>query len=217
LIVFAILANIQIQEQKKASFMNEQVRLMFREHPTMLLTFCYFIITIIGVLYSYFFYNEFDINIVKFADLSDFLLASILEPKSILIFISLIIVSFVFHKLDKLIRKKYKIYGNFADKKLKAKYTDPIGYFVILVFYTTVLVHHLAVRNATQVKSGSSDDFLVRISDPGNHQVEKTLALLGSSSRYLYFYSHKKSETQVIPVENVSFMIKKVEIVETKD
>lgn len=196
--------------------MNEQVRLIFREHPTMLLTFCYFIITIIGVLYSYFFYKEFDINIIKFADLSDFLLASILEPKSILIFISLIITTSLFYWIDKVLRRKYKSYGNFADNKLKAKYTDPIGYFVILVFYTTFLVQHLAVRNASQVKSGNSDDFLVRISDPGDHQVEKTLALLGSSSRYLYFYNNQKIETQVIPVENVSFLIKKVPAVETE-
>ena len=51
---------------------------LFREHPALLLTVCYFLITLIGVIYSYFFYQEFGINIVKFADLSDFLLASIL-------------------------------------------------------------------------------------------------------------------------------------------
>ena len=196
--------------------MNEQVRLVLREHPTMLLTFCYFIITIIGVLYSYFFYKEFDINIIKFADLSDFLLASILEPKSILIFISLIITTSLLYWIDKILRRKYKRYGNFVDNKLKAKYTDPIGYFIILVFYTTFLVQHLAVRNASQVKTGNSDDFLVRIADPGDHQVEKTLALLGSSSRYLYFYNNKNIETQVIPVENVSFLIKKMPVVEAE-
>jgi len=194
--------------------MNEHVKLIFREHPTMLLTFCYFIITIIGVLYSYFFYKEFGINIIKFADLSDFLLASILEPKSVMIFISLIITTLLFYWLDLFLRKKYKGYGNFVENKFKSKYTDPIGYVLILVFYTTVLVEHVAIRNATAVKSGTTDDFLVRISDPGEHQVEKILSLLGSSSRYVYLFDSEQSESQVIPVENVSFMIKKIVMVE---
>ena len=194
--------------------MNEQVRFVFREHPTMLLTFCYFIITIIGVLYSYFFYKEFGINIIKFADLSDFLLASILEPKSVMIFISLIVVTLFFYWLDLLLRKKYQGYGNFVEKKFKSKYTDPIGYLIILVFYTTTLVQHIAILNANEVKSGKTDEFLVRIADPGEHQVEKSLSLLGSSSRYVYLFDNAASETQVIPVENVSFMIKKLVVVE---
>jgi len=197
--------------------MNEQVKLLFKEHPTMLLTICYFSITIIGVLYSYFFYKEFGINIIKFADLSDFLLASILEPKSLLIFISMIVVTILFHWFDNLLRKKYKRYGNFVAKQFKAKYTDPIGYFIILVFYTAFLVQYLAIDNAKEIKSGNTDDFIVRISDPGKHKVENTLALLGSSSRYVYLYNNEKSETQIIPVENVSFMTKKIVIVEDKD
>ena len=111
-------------------------------------------------------------------------------------------------------RKKYKGYGNFVAKKLKAKYTDPISYVIILVFYTTFLVQHLAIDNAKEVKSGKTDDFIVRISDPGEHKVEKTLALLGSSSRYIYLYNNEKSEAQIIPVENVSFMVKKIVIEE---
>ena len=192
--------------------MNEQVKLLFKEHPTMLLTFCYFIITIIGVLYSYFFYKEFGINIIQFADLSDFLLASILEPKSLIVFISLIIITILFYWFDNSLRKKYQGYGDFVAKKFKAKYTDPIGYFILLVFYTTFLVQHLAINNAKEIKSGNTDDFIVRISDPGEHKVEKTSALLGSSSRYIYLYNIEKSEAQIIPVENVSFMIKKIVI-----
>jgi len=196
--------------------MNEQLKSVFREHPTMLLTLCYFIITIIGVLYSYFFYKEFGINIIKFADLSDFLLASILEPKSVIIFISLIVTTYIFYWFDLLLRKKYKGYGSFVEKKFKSKYTDPVGYFIILIVYTTLLVQHVAILNAAKIKSGNSDDFLVRISDPGDHQVENKLALLGSSSRYLYLYNNEKSQAQVIPVENVSFMIKKLVEEETK-
>ena len=59
---------------------------MTRDHPSLLLTLAYLLVSAIGVIYSYFFYREIGINIVKFVDLSDFLLASIQEPISIATF-----------------------------------------------------------------------------------------------------------------------------------
>jgi len=66
----------------------------YRDHPTLLLSLCYFLVTIIGVIYSYYFYAEFDITILKFADLSDYLLASILEPMSVVIFVLILTLYF---------------------------------------------------------------------------------------------------------------------------
>ena len=54
--------------------MDNLLRIYAKEHPTLLLSICYFIVTIIGVVYSFFFYAEFGIEILKYADLSDFLL-----------------------------------------------------------------------------------------------------------------------------------------------
>lgn len=59
---------------------------MTRDHPSLLLTLAYLLVSAIGVIYSYFFYREIGINIVKFVDLSEFLLASIQEPISIATF-----------------------------------------------------------------------------------------------------------------------------------
>ena len=59
------------------------ISLLYRmtgDHPSLLLTLAYLLVSAIGVIYSYFFYREIGINIVKFVDLSDFLLASIQEP-----------------------------------------------------------------------------------------------------------------------------------------
>jgi len=190
--------------------MQQNARSFFREHPTMLLTFCYFIITVIGVLYSYFFYQEFGINIIKFADLSDFLLASILEPLSIIIFVGIVIFYLLNFWFDIWCRKRFKWYGEFAEKRLKSKYSDPILFISAIIILTTAVVNILAVNNAKNIKSGIVDEFSVRLSDPGEHIQELPLALLGSSSRYAYFYDVSKSETIVIPVENFSFMRKKI-------
>jgi hypothetical protein len=64
---------------------------MIRAHPSLLLTLVYLLVSAIGVIYSYFFYREFGISIVKFVDLSDFLLASIQEPIQAQYFLGLVL------------------------------------------------------------------------------------------------------------------------------
>lgn len=176
----------------------------------MLLTICYFIITVIGIVYSYYFYQAFEINILKFADLSDFLLASILEPRSIVIFILLVVFSILMFLFDFWIRKRFKGYANFMEKKFMSKYSDPIAFSIVVIVFTLHFVNFLAISNANKIKKGNFDGFEIRLSDPGENAAEQTLAVLGSSSRYTYLYNPKKNESLIIPVENVSFMLKKM-------
>lgn len=188
--------------------MFSHLRRFFHEHPTMLLTSCYFIITAIGVLYSYFFYREFDINILKLADLSDFLLASILEPYTLLAFIFLSATSFLLFLLDTSFRKRFPKYGKFAEKRFFAKYTDPIGFLFIVVVLNYSFIESLAINNSRQIKQDGGDIVLIRLADPGKDSAEKQLSLLGSSSRYAYFFDTNRQTSLIIPVENVSFIRK---------
>lgn len=188
--------------------MLSQIKIFFREHPTMLLTFCYFVITVLGVLYSYYYYKEFGINIIIFADLSDFLLASVLEPQTLLLFFGVIIMVIINILVEAFLKKRFKSYRRFSNDKLKAKYTEPVAYILVVSFITAFMTSVLATKNAEKIKSGNFDEFQVRISDPGTLVADQYLALLGSTSRYIYFYNLKESEALVIPVENVSFMRK---------
>ena len=69
-------------------------------------------------------------------------------------------------------------------------------------------VQFLAVYNAAEIKSGIIDEYRIRISDPGERAVEQTLALLGTTTRFSLFYDNEMATVLVVPVENISFMIK---------
>lgn len=188
--------------------MNSFIKRFFSEHPTILLTLSYFLITIIGVIYSYFFYNEFGINIIQFADLSDFLLASILEPLTLLIFIFIIGVATIFTLLDLWLRKRFLAYGDFTKKRLKSKYTDPIAVTLVIGLWSIVVIKSLAVGNAAQIKTGEYDHYQVNMTDTSIANMQTSFALLGSSSRYIYLYNHSLQKTFVIPIENISLLSK---------
>lgn len=186
--------------------MDNLLRIYAKEHPTLLLSVCYFIVTIIGVVYSFFFYAEFDIEILKFADLSDFLLASILEPLSIIIFIFWLVFYFLSFKLDLWARNKFNRYGRFVERTMKPKYSDPILFCISVTVITVLFVKNLAIDNTERIKAGDFDQYTVLLP---NSPEEQTIALLGSSSRFSYFYDTLSKEAIVVPVESIDYMRKK--------
>lgn len=186
------------------------VKSFAREHPTMILTLCYVVITAIGTGYSFFFYREFDINIIKFADLSDFLLAAILEPRSLLMFGFIICMIILSYWIDVLFRNRFKFYKNFVVNRLKAKYTDPFFMLLVVLFATLVLMKDLAVKNADKIKNEASDSYSVMYAENGVDNSVKLLELLGSTSRFVYFYDHNSKQSVVISPENLSYMKKTV-------
>jgi len=186
--------------------MEDTAKSFIREHPTLILTFCYSIITSIGVIYSYFFYNEFGINILKFADLSDFLLASILEPISVIIFLAIVVAAWIAFTLDKKLSTKLKGYGRWLKKM--PKYFEPVFGVIAISIIAIMYVRYFAIANADEVKAGVIDEYTVRFSDSGELLQLGTLALLGSSSRFSYFYDLNTTRALVVPLENISFMQK---------
>jgi hypothetical protein len=186
--------------------MNNLLRVYAKEHPTLLLSICYFIVTIIGVIYSYFFYAEFGIEILKFADLSDFLLASILEPLSIVVFLFWLIFYLLSFKLELWARKKFSGYGRFVERTMKPKYSDPILFCLAITVITVIFIKNLAIDNTIKIKSGRFDDYSALLP---NDVGEQKLALLGTSSRFSYFYDIESKEAIVIPVESIAYMKKK--------
>ncbi len=137
---------------------------MIRDHPSLLLTLVYLLVSAIGIIYSYFFYREFGINIVKFVDLSDFLLASIQEPISIAIFCGISLATLVMYLPDFWVREKFPGYGKWMINRAAAKYTDPIAPILIVLYFVFTLVSDYAIGNANAIKAGDIDEYAVRFS-----------------------------------------------------
>jgi len=181
---------------------------LFDEHPTLIVTLCYLLITLIGVLYSFFFYRQFGINIIKFSDLSDFLLISILEPRSILIFVGVCLVSGLLMAVDYAIRRRFKFVKYFAERVFKAKYADPISIIIMVLLFSSIKIQYLADNNAWAIKQGDYDAYEVRLADTGNQPALRAMAVLGSSSRFGYFYDPATKSALVVPIESISYMRK---------
>jgi len=178
------------------------------EHPTLILTLSYFLVTAIGVLYSFFFYREFGISFARFADLSDFLLVSLVEPSSIAIFLVVVIFTFLVFQVDFWARRRWSGYGKWIENSMGGWYSDALVYVLVVTVFATIYVRDFAVANAESIKTGDTDYFLIRLADPGDHPAERTMALLGNTNRFSILFDPLIDELLIIPLENVSLMRK---------
>lgn len=115
---------------------------------------------------------------------------------------------FLAFKGDHSLRRRYPGYGRFVDKTLKSKYSDPIVFTFSIVFFTIFFLESFAVGNAEEMKSGEEDAYVILVPDAKGEEVEQQVALIGSSSRFSYFYDKETNEAKVIPVESISYMRK---------
>jgi len=77
-----------------------------------------------------------------------------------------------------------------------------------MVLCTQYFVKDFAINNAEEIKNGYMDEYNVLVPDSQHGSVETNVALLGSSSRFTYFYNVKTTEAIVVPIENISYMKK---------
>lgn len=77
--------NCEVQSFKVLQF--------FRQHPGLVVSLSYVLLTICGIFYSWSFYKEFDVAILKLANISDILTAGVSEPAAILMFLGGLLVA----------------------------------------------------------------------------------------------------------------------------
>jgi len=79
----------------------------FRQHPGIVLSISYTLLTLCGILYSVRFYEQFDIAILKLANISDLLIFGLSEPAAILMFCGGLLVAIWFDLASRYYHKKH--------------------------------------------------------------------------------------------------------------
>ena len=197
-----------------------------RQHPGAVLSISYALLTICGVLYSMRFYREFDIAIMKLANVSDLLIAGLSEPAALLMFLGGILMGVSFdllsqytHKVQEKWRQKPK--GIKRTIVLSMSYTPKRSEMVmvwaltIFVMYAYLFVSGYAVRQADQVKLGHGNKILLNSDLFESKPVERML--LGSTAEFLIVYDIESELASVMHVENVNNLSPIVERDESSD
>jgi hypothetical protein len=169
---------------------------ILREHPALLVSALYVAASAIGMFYSWAYLRHFGINVFNYAQLSDFLLASLKEPSTwALVFLAAALILIDNASSRRLEKKgpskwlswygsrRYRIANNFA----------AIG--MVLVF-----IYGYAHSQARDTKSGEAKLVDLRFAEGG---VVKTSALIGTTGQFVFLYDVNTARVDIHPIESI--------------
>lgn len=169
---------------------------LVKRHPALLVSAFYVAASFIGMFYSWVFLGHFDINVFNYAQISDFLLASLKEPFTwALVFLSVVAIMLDNASSRRVQRKtkrrwlawygspRYRMFNNFA------------AVAMVLIF-----IYSYATVQARHVKAGDGKRVNVEFSD-GATAVWSTL--LGTTGQWVFLYDRDSRQVDIHPVESI--------------
>lgn len=187
-----------------SEFIEGRLSGVFREHPALLVSAFYVAASSIGMSYSWAYLRYFSINVFNYAQLSDFLLASLKEPFTWV----LVALATVLIMLDnassrragrKNLSKWFSWYGS-------TRYRFVNNFVVVLMIaififaYATTQARHTREGDAKQV------DVIFADGDPAQASI-----LLGTTGQFVFLFDTDAERVDIHPIESIhsiSFQVK---------
>jgi hypothetical protein len=169
---------------------------IFREHPALLVSVFYVAAAFVGMFYSWVYLRVFGINVFNYAQLSDFLLASLKEPFTW----ALVGLSVILMMLDNASSRR-------AERKNLNKffrwYGSPRYRFVnnfAAITMVLIFIFSYASNQARHTREGEAKQVDVTFADGGASQ---TSALLGTTGQFVFLYDVGADRVVIHPIESI--------------
>lgn len=198
---------------KKESLLLQFFKYLFR-NPGTAISLAYLLLTLCGLYYSITFFAQFDIPILKLADVSDLLIAGISEPAAMVMFCGGILVA-VF--IDILIKRSFEPQKRWRNEPASLKRTvmliilyapelkSTVVMYIAAAFlvYSYFFVYAYADWQGDQIKAGHGYQVILT----GESVATNTTGiLLGSTTNFVMVYDVEAQQAAVYPVESLSLI-----------
>jgi len=176
--------------------LKETIQKIFKEHPALLVSALYVAASLIGMFYSWAYLGQFGINVFNYAQISDFLLASLKEPFTW----GLVIIAVVLVLIDNASSRR-------VERKTTAKWLDWYGspkyrfmnnFVAILV--VLLFLYSYAFAQARDTRDGDGKFVDVMFADSG---AATTALLLGTTGQFVFLYDEDTERVDIHPIENI--------------
>ena len=170
--------------------------LLLREHPALLVSVIYVLASTIGMLYSWDYLRLFGINFFNYAQIGDFLLASLKEPFTwVIVAVAVSLVALdntLSRRVERKSKRSYlKWYG--SGRYRLANY---LGAIVMVILFT----HIYALKMRDRVLSGEGRSISVQLTES---LVTKEVVLLGTTGTFIFLYDPLLKQVGIHPHESI--------------
>ena len=176
-------------------------RRMMVEHPAFMLSGLYFVASLIGLVYSWTFLRAFGINVFRYAELSDFFLASLKEPFTWVLAILAVTLVLFDNAMSRRVQAKGP--GRFVRWYGSERYRQ-LNYLVsvlLVIFFLFVY----ATENERKIRDGEGEVVNVHLADgsPPKQQI-----MLGTTVKFVFLYDHVGERVDMHPHESILMITK---------
>ena len=167
-----------------------------REHPAILVSSLYVIASVVGLLFSWIFLAPFGINFFNFAQISDFLLASLKEPFTWAYVALAILLVLCDNAMSRRWGSRERVkwlrwYGT-------AKYRHLNVYTLVLI--VTILIGAHAWTKAHRIQRGGGDYVMVKFAEDGS---PVDAVLLGTTGTFVFLFDPETQRANIHPHESI--------------
>ena len=169
---------------------------LLREHPALLVSAVYVAASFIGMFYSWAYLRSFGVNVFNYAQLSDFLLASLKEPFTWVI----VVLAITLIQLDNASSRRFerrgssKWFGWYGSPRYRL--ANNFGAVVLVLMFLFVY----ATMQVRETKEGNAKQVDVTFDDGG---AAKTSALLGTTGQFVFLYDVGGNRVVIHPIESI--------------
>ena len=169
---------------------------LLRQHPALLVSALYVTASVIGMLFSWDYLRLFGINVFNYAQIGDFLLASLKEPITwVIVIISVLLImgdNAMSRRVERSGKRRFlRWYGSRSYRM--ANY---IGAVVLIVMFT----HIYALTKKREILAGEGRLINVQLTES---TTKNQVVLLGTTGSFIFLYDPLLREVTVHPHENV--------------
>jgi len=171
------------------------------EQPALLVSGLYLVASVIGLVYSWAFLGDFGINVFHYAEISDFLLASVKEPLTWVITVFLLAWVLADNAMSRRVQARnpgrlFRWYG--TEKYRQVNY-------LALVFMVVTLLFFYAESKETMIRDGDGELVSVYLAD---ESPPKPLVIIGTTGKYIFLFDHVAERVDIHPHESILMITK---------
>jgi hypothetical protein len=174
--------------------------------PGLLISLSYLVVSLLGMFFTWSLYDKLGVNYLQFAEVSDFLMAVLREPATLLMAATAVAVTlllrglvtleqryFARHPPTNILMRAYRAASNWSHRNLVLE----LGVFLL---YSFLFINLYGNWKSEQLRSGKGDRVSVQFLDQAP-MVQRIM--LGGSSRYLFLFDSQSGQVQAVPHENI--------------
>ncbi len=171
------------------------LRSLFREHPALLVSALYVAASVIGMFYTWAYLRRFGINVFNYAQISDFLLASLKEPFTWALVIAALLVALGDNAMSRRVeRKGTRWFRWYASPRYRL--INNFGALGIVLTY----LYLFAIFQAQETRAGEGKVVDVVFADT---DITVTSLLLGTTGQFVFLFDAESKDVDIHPIENI--------------